>query len=264
MRRRRRPGGMHRLGIVLVLLATACGGPVDRSSTDPSGDPAGTWQLVAGTANDTALPVPAEHPITLTLEPSRMGGTAACNSYGAEFSLTGDGIQMGPIDQTLRGCEQALEDAEAAYLSVLRTVTRIGLDGEHLVLTGSGVELRFERLSEAPTAELVGTTWTLETLLLDDEASAPMGEPATLELRADGTFSGSTGCRPFDGQWIEQGEQLLATTFAMGDVACPAELADQDNRVVTVIGDGFVPSIENGLLTLSDPGGMGLVYRSSE
>lgn len=107
------------------------------------------------------------------------------------------------------------------------------------------------------------TTWTLETLVDGDVAMAPMGEPATLELRADGTFSGSTGCRPFDGQWVERGEQLLATTFAMGDVACPAELSDQDGHVVTVIGDGFVPTIDGDRLTLTDAGGLGLVYRAA-
>ena len=56
----------------------------------------------------------------------------------------------------------------------------------------------------------------------------------------------------------------MATTFAMGDVACPAELANQDSHVVSVIGDGFVPSIDGEMLTLVDPGGVGLVYRAAE
>ena len=144
------------------------------------------------------------------------------------------------------------------------SVTAIRSDGEQLVLEGPGIELRFDALPEPPTADLVDTIWILDTLFVGDVATAPMGEPATLELRSDGTFSGSTGCRPFDGQWTEAGEQLMATTFAMGDVACPAELAGQDSHVVSVIGDGFVPSIEGELLTLLEPGGVGIVYRASE
>jgi hypothetical protein len=31
---------------------------------------------------------------------------------------------------------------------------------------------------------------------------------------------------------------------------------------VSVIGDGFIPTIEGDLLTLMDPGGIGLVYRA--
>ena len=50
----------------------------------------------------------------------------------------------------------------------------------------------------------------------------------------------------------------------MGEIDCPAGLQQQDSHVVSVIGDGFVPSIEGDLLTLMDPGGVGLVYRASE
>jgi hypothetical protein len=50
----------------------------------------------------------------------------------------------------------------------------------------------------------------------------------------------------------------------MGETECPAELSEQDSHVVGVIGDGFVPSIKGDLLTLLDPGGVGLVYRAEE
>jgi hypothetical protein len=50
----------------------------------------------------------------------------------------------------------------------------------------------------------------------------------------------------------------------MGEAECPAALSEQDSHVVSVIGDGFVPSIEGDLLTLLDPGGVGLVYRAQE
>jgi heat shock protein HslJ len=91
-----------------------------------------------------------------------------------------------------------------------------------------------------------------------------MGDPATLELRGDGTFVGSTGCRTFSGNWLEQGEQIIAPSFGMDQAECPAELSQQDSHVVSVIGDGFVPTVEGDLLTLTDPGGVGLVYRADE
>ena len=137
-------------------------------------------------------------------------------------------------------------------------------DGDELVARGDGVELRFAGLAPPPTAELVGTTWVLETVLVGDVAASPMGEPATLELNEDGTFTGSTGCRTFSGDWMEQGDQIQAPSWAMDDTTCPAELSDQDGHVVSVIGDGFIPTIDGDLLTLMDPGGIGLVYRAED
>lgn len=221
--------------------------------------------LVAGGTDAGKIELVDDHPITLTIDEAGVSGTAACNSYGGRLLITSAGVEIQELASTGMACiPDEIMATEATYLEALRAVRKVRLDGEQLVLEGIGIELRFDRLSEPPTAEMVDTVWTLDTLLQGEAATAPMGEPATLELRSDGTFSGSTGCRPFDGQWIENGEQLLSTTFAMGDVACPAELADQDRHVVTVIGDGFVPTIDGDRLTLMDAGGQGLVYRPSE
>ena len=253
--------------LLVAVLLTACAAPgaSPSLSQDGPGDPQGSWQLVSGGTDAGEIPIVADHPITLTIDGSSIGGTAACNGYGGRLEATGGGVEIRDLAWTAMACmPDEVMAAEGAYTQALGAVRSIRRDGNQLVLEGNALELRFDPLPEPPTAELVGTTWTLDTLLVGDVAAAPMGEPATLELRDDGTFSGSTGCRSFDGQWIEEGAQLLATTFVMDDRACPAELADQDSQVVSVIGDGFVPSIEGQLLTLLDPGGIGLVYRSSE
>jgi heat shock protein HslJ len=165
---------------------------------------------------------------------------------------------------TAMGCEEPVMAAEAAYTAALTAVESIGGEGGELVLSGPNVELRFSALAPPPTAEVVDTVWVLETLFVGDVASSPLGEPATLELRADGTFSGSTGCRSFSGEWLEQSEQIVAPSWGMDGTECPADLTQQDGHVVSVIGDGFVPSVVGDLLTLTDPGGVGLVYRAEE
>ena len=250
--------------MVLALLAAGCGGGAASPSVG-GGDPQGSWVLVSGGTGAGEIPIVATHPITLTIDGSSVSGSAACNGYGGRLEATDAGVEFRELAWTAMACfPDEVMAAEAAFTQALPAVRAIRREGEQLVLEGVGVELRFDPLPAPPTADLVDTRWVLETIVDGDVATAPMGEPATLELRADGSFSGSTGCRPFDGQWSENGEQLLATSFAMGDVACPAELADQDSHVVTVIGDGFVPSIDGGRLTLTDPGGIGLVYRSVE
>lgn len=251
--------------LLVCLILAACGAPAVSPSSGGTIDPDGSWQLTSGATDAGPIPIVADHPITLTIEGSTVGGTAACNGYGGQIQPTSGGIRITDLAWTAMACmPDAVMAAETAYTRALAAVTAIRRDGDRLVLEGVGIELRFDALPEPPTAELVDTIWTLDTLFVGDVATAPMGEPATLELRSDGSFSGSTGCRPFDGRWIEAGEQLMATTFAMGDVACPAELSEQDSHVVSVIGDGFVPSIEGVLLTLLDPGGVGLVYRAAE
>ena len=132
------------------------------------------------------------------------------------------------------------------------------------MLIGDGVELRFAALPPAPTADLLDTHWVLETVFVGDVAAPAVGEPASLEIRGDGTFTGSTGCRSFTGTWIEDGERIRDTAMRMDGSDCPPELTPQDSSVVSVVGDGFVPSIEGDLLTVADPGGVGLVYRAGE
>jgi heat shock protein HslJ len=233
----------------------------DRSDTPAGGvDLEGAWQLTAG----TDVPIVEDHPITVSFSGTEFTGVSACNQYGGRVSIDGDSLSIDEIAGTDVGCEPPVLAAERAYLAAFRHVTVASLKGEELVLSGPGIELRFSRLAEPPTAELVDRTWILETLVVGDIASAPLGEPATLKLASDGTFTGSTGCRMFRGTWLERGNQIIAPTLAMDEVSCPDELQQQDDHVVSVIGDGFVPTIEGDLLTLTDPGSIGLVYRAED
>jgi heat shock protein HslJ len=264
MRVRTRQGGMHRLALVLFLVVAGCALPGGTTPPSPAGDPQGSWQLIAAETPDGPIELLDEHPFTLTLEASTVGGQA-CNHYGGRIEPAAGGIAIHELGSTDMACApDGVMVAEAAYLEALTAVRAIRRDGDELVLEGPGVELHYELLPGAPVTELVDTTWVLETLLVGDVASGAMGEPATLLLRSDGTLEGETGCRSFTGRWIEAGHQIQATELFMDDRVCPADLAPQDGHVVSVIGDGFVPSVEGDLLTLMDPGGVGLVYRASE
>jgi len=154
-------------------------------------------------------------------------------------------------------------DAEQLYMSALGMLESIDLEGDELLVRGPGVELRFTELAPPPTAEMVDTVWVLESLVIGEVAAALVGEPATLELRADGTIHGGSGCREFEGTWMEQGDEIVTPSLSMQDVACPPELADSDSHVMSVIGDGFRASVEGRSLTLTD-GDNGLVYLASE
>lgn len=257
----------HRLSLLGVALILAACGSAGTPPTSPSGDPfepQGSWELISGRVGDAEIPIVDDHPITLTIRGAEIGGTAACNSYGGRLTVNNGRLEIRDLGMTAMGCEEPLMAAEAAYTAALSSVESIGGDGGELVLSGPDVELRFTALAPPPTVEVVDTVWVLETLFVGDVASAVLGEPATLELRSDGTFVGSTGCRSFSGDWLERGEQIVAPSWGMDGTECPADLSQQDGHVVSVIGDGFVPTVVDDLLTLTDPGGVGLVYRAEE
>lgn len=260
----RTPGSA--LTLVAAVLLAACGsaGAPTPSPSDEAFDPEGSWQLTSGRAGGAEIPIVEDHPITLTIEGSEIGGTSACNTYGGRLTVTDGRLEITDLGMTMMGCEEPVMAAEGAYASALAGVESIGGEGDELVLRGPDVELRFAALAPPPTSELIDTTWVLETVFVGDVAASTVGERATLELRTDGSISGSTGCRSFTGTWIEAGEQIAAPTLTMDGSECPADLTSQDDHVVSVIGDGFVPSVVGDLLTLTDPGGVGLVYRAEK
>ena len=250
---------------VAALLLAACGAPGGSSTPGPGDEMVdGNWLLTAGRAPAGAVPIIEGHPITLTIGGTEVGGTAACNHYGGRLKLRGGRVSLEDVSMTAMGCEPEVVASEAAYLAALSGISDIRRDGDGLLLRGPGIELRFDRVADAPTAELIDTRWVLETVVIGDVAGSVAGQRATLQLGSDGSLRGSTGCRSFDGEWIEEGNQIVATRLTMTDEACPPHLADQDTHVVTVVGDGFVPTIEQDLLTLTDPGGSALVYRAGE
>jgi len=161
---------MHRLLAlpVLALLLVACAGaaaptptqnPPPTQSPDPTPasppvqptDPAaneldaiiGEWLLEEGTLDGQPIPMVPEAPITLSVNAIRVTGTSACNSYGADWVFTNDGLRLDDITMTLMLCEGHIGASETAYLEALRRTATVELDGERLVFAGEGAELRF-------------------------------------------------------------------------------------------------------------------------
>ncbi len=240
----------------LMLIAVACSAR-DISLPEVIGD----WELQRGTAGGNPFPLVEGHRITMNLsDDGTVGGVAACNSYGGTYVADDEDLIIGDqLSATAMGCEPGVMDSEAAFLSVLREPLTYTVSGDELTINHSTGELIFARVQPVPTAALLDTQWRLETLIRGDTATSVQGE-AMLLLRADGTITGSTGCRTFAGEHIVNADTVLFTTFGMAG-ECPSELADQDGLIVNVLGDGFTTSIDGNVLTLASRGDEGLVYR---
>lgn len=222
----------------------------------------GSWQLETGTLDGDPIPTVPSHPITVTLDGDQISGTAACNGYGGTYQIDDGVFQITGIAVTEMACMpvEAME-SERAFLEALLNVDGTAVADGKLVMTGSRAEMVFGQLEPVPTAELTGTVWVLDGLIQGDTVSSVSGERATLEFFTDGSLIGSTGCRTLVGSYQTSGAEVSFTKFsANGD--CPAELVEQDSRVISSLEGGFRVEIENDRMTIWVAGGEGLIYRA--
>lgn len=261
------------LGLALLLLA-GCGTVADgdqnvAGGAAEDGEPVpidlealigSSWTLRSGGGPEGEIPLVEGWPVTLTFDQETMGGTAACNGYGGSYSIEGSQLRLEEVGKNDAGCLPDVEESEQAYMAALSDVDDIDLVGDELTLSGPATELIFGRNQPVATDDLLGALWLLEATTQDGRATPVRGEPATLLLDPDGTLAGGTGCRSLAGRYIIFGNEVLFTDFA-ADGDCPAALFDQDSKVVTVLGDGFVPEVDGDTLVLTSAGQEGLRYR---
>jgi heat shock protein HslJ len=241
------------LAALISLVATACGlGPV----TDIDGE----WILQRGTVGGQPLQLVEGATVSLRIDGSEVGGTAACNHYGGEMERDGDRITIGALSMTEMGCPEPIMGLEAAYLDGLSRVDTAVRGGNQLRLTGPATELDFTLLQPTPDADPVGTLWRLESLITGDAVSSVFGEP-TLLLAEDGTVSGSTGCRSFGGSYTLDGDELEIADLVVDLRACDEQSAGQDGQVLRLLEGPLRATVSGDRLTLMG-GANGLDYRA--
>jgi heat shock protein HslJ len=244
--------------LLLASFAAVCG-----EDQLPGADPFGTdtWRLVAATVDGAALVLADGSPVTLRVDNGQLGGTSACNSYGGPVTILDGVVTIGPdLVMTEMYCmDETVMTLEAAYLVALPRVDTVAVVGEELLLTGDGVELRFEVVPPEPDAALIGANWALDTITEGEVASTPAA-PATLVFAADGSVSGSTGCNSLFGSYAPAtGFSALGTT----KMACEPPIMEQEALVLEILGPEATLTIEGSLLTIADLEGRTLVYRAA-
>jgi heat shock protein HslJ len=261
--------------IAIVVAACSAAGPRTGSPGPSNGgsgignpggdaDPSGSWVLEAGTGPSGAIQIVDGHRITLNIEGDQVGGISACNHYGGTIAIAGDALRISAMSMTEMACaDDGAMEAEAAYLAALATVTRWARAGDTLTLGGPQAMLTFTLLPPVADEEIVGTSWVLQSLILGDAVSSVLGEEATLQLRADGTLSGGTGCRTFEGRYTMTGDEIVFTQLITTDQGCAADVAGQDEHVLNVLGDGVTATVAGPTLTLISDRNLGLGYRAS-
>lgn len=256
---------------LVVLLVAGCArltpGAGGSASPQPSDGGTGTgivgdWILTRATHGGAPISVPDGWQVTLRFTDDGEVGGQACNHYGGTYDFDAGRITLSAMSMTEMACEDPMMDVEAAYHAALAEITGAERQGDRLTLRGDAVELVYELRPEVPDAALEGTSWMLESLIQGDAVASVQGEPA-LVLQADGTFTGSTGCRDISGDFTVDGAAVTLGSIVTTDQACEAALEAQDRFVLDVLEGGFTVAIDGNHLTLTASDGNGLDYLSA-
>jgi heat shock protein HslJ len=222
----------------------------------------GAWVLDRGEGPGGPIQVPDGWRVTLNFIGEDEFGGQACNHYGGTYDRGANGaVTFSNMSMTEMACEEPMMTVEAAYHAALGAVTHAARSGDELTLRGEGTELVYSLVPPVPDEALQGTRWMLESLIQGDAVSSVLGDP-WLVLEADGTMTGSTGCRDLSGRYVVSGDQLMWTDLRV-EGECAANLEQQDRMVIGVLEQPIV-AIEGNHLTLSRPEGTGLGYLASD
>jgi heat shock protein HslJ len=271
---------------MIALVLAACGGddaastpPDDTSGTGdvtlPAPDDApdvapidGPWRLTAGVVDGSDVALVDGWDVTLDIDGAQLGGTAACNGYGGTVDTTNGAFVVGELNWTEMGCEPAVMELEQLFLRSLMGIESYAVTADVLTISGPTAEWVFARELPVPDAEIVGTTWVLDTYL-DGDAATNMArmELATLILSEDGTFGGSTSCRRLEGEWITTGATIQFTSIAAIDDptagVCAPESETLDGLIISVLESGVTVGVDGDRMTLMAPGDEGLSYHAA-
>ena len=258
---------------VLSIALLALTGCASTAGNDVAGldadDLTGAWQLTAGTDTTGTFDLDdVPQPVTLEIADRTASGRAPCNTYTGEFNGTSDGVDLGPFAITRMACSpDSVMKLETRYIAALEAADTATLEGSSLTLSLSDgvLELVFEEVVPTPAAELVGPTWTLETIMAGETAGSVQGD-ATLIFGEDGTFRGNAGCHGFSGYYVYKADEVTFTNLDIDHTNCTDELAAQETTVFDLLGQGFVATILGDTLTATKSGGSdgALVYRAED
>ena len=126
------------LGVLLIACSSGSGESAGPSPLDIQGI---EWRAVSVAGKAPS----ASHIPTIKFDGSRVGGNAGCNSYGADVTVSGGTIKVGPVMQTEMACADPNAMAvEGAFVAALSVATSIEIRDGKLVIGGPRGELVFE------------------------------------------------------------------------------------------------------------------------
>ncbi|GFH38796.1 META domain-containing protein [Streptomyces pacificus] len=191
----------------------------------------------------------------------RAKGNYGCNHFGADVTIKGDTITVGPAETTEMGCPPAVAGFEEALHAALSGELKAKASEKSLTLVAAGGDRI--ALTAQPTAPLAGTEWTVTSLLQGDTAaSLPPGAEgrAYFAIGEDGTLRGNLGCNGFRAE-----VKIAASTLTVGPLSSTRKVcAGPAGALEKAVTDALTGRVSyalkhRGLTLTSADGGKGLV-----
>jgi len=206
--------------------------PPDALGADPASPPLlGTeWRLAA----IDGAPVASNRLITVTFTDQpweeedgfrSLGGYDGCNNFGMAYRLDGDRVEVGGVIADAMACGPPGAHVSDSVHVGFAAARRVRIDGDRLALTDS---LGDERLAfvPRPVRAVDPAAVTTGRWRLDPAASTVTnsygGAPGRYDVAfaGDSTYTGSAGCRTFQGRYRLDGDRLWVQSYTLSDQAC--------------------------------------------
>lgn len=251
---------------LLALGLTACGtqggngsGAGDGSSSvRPDVPVTGVhWTVESVTVDGRKTAAPAGAHVEIDTK-GRAKGNFGCNHFNARAAVEGDTITVSDTGMTEMGCPEPLQGFEDALKSALTGKLKARLaDGELTLTTTDGDSIR---LSEQPPAPLVGTKWTVNSLVSGQAAtSLPAGTEgkASFVFGKDGSVRGNLGCNQFSAPVTTEGSTLTFGRVTSTRKLCPGPEMELERALLETMKGKVTYKIDHRSLTLAAPDGTG-------
>jgi heat shock protein HslJ len=249
--RRQRDVRTHAVfALTLALVAAGCilgGSPVSVDGHD--------FLSTAVTQGGVARPLVDGTRIRIGFADGRISASAGCNSMGGSYRVDGGLLVLdGGLAMTEMGCDpprHAQDDWLAAFLAS-RPALRLA-DNELALEAGGTVVRLLDREVADPDLPLVGTLWTVDSIITGDAVSSvPDGVVATLRFTGDGQVAIQTGCNQGGGRAAADATTIRFNEIVVTEMACGGPEGAMEAAVFAVVQTAAPVSyeIEAGRLTL--------------
>ncbi|MGI5481989.1 META domain-containing protein [Streptomyces lavendofoliae] len=250
----------------LALALTACGtqsgsgtGAGDGStSVRPDVPVTGVhWTVESVTVDGRETAAPAGAHVRIDSK-GRAKGNFGCNHFDARAAVEGDIVTLSDTGMTAIGCPEPLQGFEDALKSVLTGKLKATLkDGRLTLTTAAGDTVR---LGEQPPAPLVGTKWTVNSLVSGRAAtSLPPGTEgrATLVFGKDDSVRGTLGCNQFSAAVTTDGSTMTFGRVTTTRKLCAGPQMELEQALLRTMKGKVRYVIEHRSLTVTAAGGSG-------
>lgn len=196
-----------------------------------------------------------------------LAANAGCNNLFGAVSIGAGTLEIDGLGGTEMGCDPPRHAQDQWLTEFLQSSPTWLLSADRLTLTGGGTELvLLDRRVADPDRPLAGTRWEVDTIITGEAASSMFAgtEGSAWLVIEDESFTASSGCREITGRVIIDGARLRFTDAVQTDPACPPELEQVDDVMVTILGSEAEFEIDARRLRLDHADGVGLGLSAGE